>query len=235
MATSTCRGCGCEFPRAHNHQLFCTVDCREDSARRRRRRLSEERVLARAVRKCLYCDTTFVPRDTRKIFCNAKCLEMHRHLTERKIYPPRACLGCGVEFVPTDSRKTYCTDKCSWRTNDELCRLGDRWATRLFRSAIGHSISRGHAAPSITRDDLISLWSKQNGRCYWTDIPMEMRSRSPYTVSLERLNNSMGYEPGNIALVCWWANKARSNWPHDVFADIIEQLRATILQQRRVA
>lgn len=40
---------------------------------------------------------------------------------------------------------------------------------------------------------------------------------NPWAPSLDRLNNSLGYIAGNVRVVCWAYNKARSDWPDEVF------------------
>ena len=57
---------------------------------------------------------------------------------------------------------------------------------------------------------LEDLKNKQNGMCYWLNIPMDFtlkdRLRKP---SLDRLDNSVGYKKDNIVLTTVFANTGR--------------------------
>lgn len=68
---------------------------------------------------------------------------------------------------------------------------------------------------NITRENLLTIWNKQNGKCYYSDIQMTPQQCSDWMCSLERLDNNKGYVIDNIVLVCfefnnftkWTANK----------------------------
>jgi hypothetical protein len=57
---------------------------------------------------------------------------------------------------------------------------------------------------------LEDLKNKQNGMCYWLNIPMDFtlndKLRKP---SLDRLDNSVGYKKDNIVLTTVFANTGR--------------------------
>ena len=55
----------------------------------------------------------------------------------------------------------------------------------------------------------------------------EMTS-NPYLLSLDRINNDLGYEEGNVQFVCVWANKARGTYDNEVFKQIINNLKRQV-------
>lgn len=63
---------------------------------------------------------------------------------------------------------------------------------------------------SINLMFLENLKEKQNGLCYWLKIPIDFtlkdKLRKP---SLDRLDNSKGYEPDNVVLTTVFANTGR--------------------------
>ena len=65
---------------------------------------------------------------------------------------------------------------------------------------------------TITINDLWDIYNKQNGRCYYTNLRMELkwRSGSLYQISPDRLNPCMGYEKDNVVLCCKAINFAKS-------------------------
>ena len=55
---------------------------------------------------------------------------------------------------------------------------------------------------TINSDYLKDLWESQNGQCFYTKIPMVHRVQSDFQCSIERLDPTNGYIPGNVALAC---------------------------------
>jgi hypothetical protein len=78
----------------------------------------------------------------------------------------------------------------------------------------------------ITVKDLLNLWDLQDGKCYYTGIPMNYNSNE-WRVSIERLNDDFGYIKTNIALICLELN-IRSHWSKDKFINIIETVQKNI-------
>lgn len=64
---------------------------------------------------------------------------------------------------------------------------------------------------SITREDLIEMWEKQSGLCCYTGIEMTTRPLFFNSVSVERVNNSIGYTKENTILVCRVINSMKSS------------------------
>ena len=70
---------------------------------------------------------------------------------------------------------------------------------------------------NITEIDLQDLWSKQDGKCAYSKLPMSAASNQLYTVSLDRIDSDIGYVVGNIQLVCVAVNKMKQEYTQDVF------------------
>ena len=69
----------------------------------------------------------------------------------------------------------------------------------------------------ITIDYLVSLWEKQQGRCALTGKKMIHKHNSPYTVSVDRIDSSVGYYEGNVQLVCQSVNLAKNGYSNEEF------------------
>jgi hypothetical protein len=96
----------------------------------------------------------------------------------------------------------------------------------LLSKARENSKKRNHPPPTVTREFLESLWEEQQGRCFWTDVPMVFETGSPWKISLERLDNSKPYTPENVVLCSWFANVARgARWTAEEFFDIMRHLQ----------
>ena len=66
---------------------------------------------------------------------------------------------------------------------------------------LGHAKHRGMQCILTHNDVLDMLWA-QRGRCYYSDVPMEMLlPNSHWRMSLERVDNSQGYSTQNCVLI----------------------------------
>jgi len=75
----------------------------------------------------------------------------------------------------------------------------------------------------ISIDALETLWFSQKGKCALTgwEMTMELGSGVVSTnCSIDRIDSSLGYEPGNVQLVCRAANIAKSNLSTSDFVNL---------------
>ena len=83
----------------------------------------------------------------------------------------------------------------------------------------------------VTIDEfyLIEQFKKQDGKCYWTDYPINpygvYESNNPLAPSLERLDESKGYIPDNVVIALRLFNLGRQRCPEDKFKIQIAQLK----------
>jgi hypothetical protein len=72
---------------------------------------------------------------------------------------------------------------------------------------------------SITIDDVLEMWKKQNCKCYYSKIPMTVRPMSDWQCSLERLDTTLGYIKDNVVLCCLEFNHS-SQWTPDKVSEL---------------
>jgi hypothetical protein len=83
----------------------------------------------------------------------------------------------------------------------------------------------------VTIDDvyLIKQFSKQNGKCYWTEFPINpqgvFESNNPLSPSLERLDENKGYVPENVVIALRLFNLGRQRCPEVKFKEQVMQLK----------
>jgi hypothetical protein len=68
---------------------------------------------------------------------------------------------------------------------------------------------------SITRSDIEVLAEQQDWKCARTGLPLDLTAcdgMKPFGPSIDRIDNSYGYEPGNIQLVCYMYNSAKNQF-----------------------
>lgn len=91
----------------------------------------------------------------------------------------------------------------------------------------GNQSTKRHEV-TITIDDLKEVYKKQNGKCFWLDIPMSLEdlyvSHSPFAPSVDRIDNERGYHSDNIVLTTRFANKGRGAYMGEDFGPRLKKL-----------
>ena len=191
-------------------------------------------------KKCKLCGTNFQSLSSRKVlYCSSKCRNGYKnrkacgtlHLFDKDSFSslPRnlACETCDKEFThPRFTR--FCSRKCRFDFHKEkiysnlLNRFNNDYKVYLsykfneIKSSITSKDKR-KSLPSeftITKQDIIDCWERQNGICLLTGFKMTHSKGNGYqslAASVDRIDNSRGYIKGNIRLVCRLANQMRFN------------------------
>jgi hypothetical protein len=82
-------------------------------------------------------------------------------------------------------------------------------------------------ADRITHDDVVALFMAQRGLCALTGVRLDLTAkkklmRNPDRPTLDRIDTSLGYVPGNCRLVTLIANVARCDFGDDEFYRMCE-------------
>jgi len=87
---------------------------------------------------------------------------------------------------------------------------------------------------TVTIEALQEMLEQQNFKCAYTNMDIlcpktynekkDMTS-SPYLISLDRIDNELGYVEGNVHFVCVWTNKAKGSYTHETFTEILSNFR----------
>jgi len=62
--------------------------------------------------------------------------------------------------------------------------------------------SKENSEFSLTVDDILQKIIDQKGRCHYSSIPLVYKRGADYRVSIERINNRLGYTKENTILIC---------------------------------
>jgi hypothetical protein len=93
---------------------------------------------------------------------------------------------------------------------------------------------------TITEDHLREVLERQGGVCAVTglwfrmDKPPGLRIR-PWTPSIDRIDGALGYDSGNVRIVCAFVNIAMNGFGESFFADVLWPLVDAAVQARQWA
>lgn len=164
------------------------------------------------------------------------------------------CIACGKKFqrlvgeynrnVKLGHKNTFCSLSCNAiyrnknvvrteKQNFMLSKFSDNRRDEYtpFRK-FGLMIASRNKDVAITLEDLKNQWDKQNGICPITGwkmyLPMSSRwsrsERNYKQASVDRIDSSLGYIPGNIRWVCQIANLAKNGWSDDILYDFCKSV-----------
>ena len=99
---------------------------------------------------------------------------------------------------------------------------------RIFlQNAKKSARKRGHEF-ELTEQDVIDCWNEQFKICAYTGREMTLEPNKLNTVSIERIDNKIGYTKENTILVCRAINAMKSNFDfydfYDLCKDVVEML-----------
>jgi len=157
--------------------------------------------------------------------------------------------------------KFYCNNSCSNKIESHLNRLKSlkknssglvpgnrkdefsdfRWYMKTIKNPDRRRKLLASANEPIDFDVsfLKELWESQDGKCPLTGAKMILRTHSncskslasPYSASIDRIDNSLGYVKSNIRFICHMANIARNKFSDE---QVIEFCRLVTLHQAKL-
>ncbi len=80
-----------------------------------------------------------------------------------------------------------------------------------------HNARKRTSDVTLTADDLVAIWREQQGKCALTGIAMTWSKGKilPASLSVDRIDQSVGYVAGNVRLVCYAVNCFRGRMSDD--------------------
>lgn len=133
------------------------------------------------------------------------------------------CKACISTKQATYHKRTWGPERLQF-TSFKRTKTARDYLAYLRNKAVG----RKKGADVISLDALELLWAAQKGHCAVTGWPMTMelgKGRVHTNCSLDRINSALGYEVGNVQLVCRMVNVAK----HELsVADFMNLCRAVV-------
>lgn len=91
-----------------------------------------------------------------------------------------------------------------------------------------HNTTEFHEV-TVTPEDLRRKLDEQDGKCYWTGIPLDtdkvFESYDMEMPSVDRLDNALGYHYDNIVITTRFINVGRGRFSPERTRDFLTQLR----------
>lgn len=98
-------------------------------------------------------------------------------------------------------------------------RARHRWAVGALNSAMGNSRRRSQPV-TVDAEYLLQLWDEQGGRCALSGLTLQTTRHSEFIASVDRVDNNLGYVPGNLRLLCWAVNRARGQLSDEEYLEV---------------
>lgn len=74
---------------------------------------------------------------------------------------------------------------------------------------------------SVTEDDIRTQLEEQEYKDYYTGLPLSDKCSE---ISVDRIDNELGYIPGNICFTCWEVNRMKRDMEIDKFIELCSQV-----------
>ncbi len=126
----------------------------------------------------------------------------------------------------SDGFHSWCKSCCragNHKSRSKLYSTFDGRINTFLRNCRNSAKKRGNEF-SLTEDDLRKAWELQYGLCAYTGIEMTTQPNLPHTVSVERIDNSIGYTKANTILVCHAINVMKSDLDGELFFDMCKSV-----------
>ena len=84
----------------------------------------------------------------------------------------------------------------------------------------------------ISVDDLYEIYAKQDGKCFYFNIPMLLPKnfKDPQSITIDRIDNSKSYTKDNVVLACYAANVGRNTTDYNRFKEFVDLMKENIIK-----
>ena len=103
---------------------------------------------------------------------------------------------------------------------------------RLWQNTLIHDSKHRKIENTLSIDDINRMFEKQNGLCYWFNVPLipSNNSKHPQQPSLDRLDRNKGYTIDNVVLTCYSANIGRNENSVGEWESFIKILKVNLVK-----
>ena len=95
---------------------------------------------------------------------------------------------------------------------------------KVFLQNARKSANKRNQEFELTIQDIVNCWNDQLGICAYSGRKMKLEAGHLETVSIERIDNKVGYTVKNTILVCQAINRMKSNFEFNEFFDLCKDV-----------
>ena len=122
----------------------------------------------------------------------------------------------------SDGYHSWCKSCCRLGNNksrDKLNSTIEGRATVFLRNA-RNSAKKRNQEFSLEVSDIVDFWNEQAGICAYSGREMTLTAGQLNTVSIERIDSTIGYTKNNTILVCQAINRMKSDFTFEDFYEL---------------
>jgi hypothetical protein len=110
-------------------------------------------------------------------------------------------------------------------TKDIHNKLLGRWKANAKSRSYPFTVTVEYLQEILENQDFKCAYTNMQLLCPKTFLEHREMTSSPYLLSLDRIDNELGYVEGNVHFVCVWTNKAKGSYTHETFTEILTNFR----------
>ena len=140
------------------------------------------------------------------------------------------CPWCGEEFVPRTCRQKFCC-----KVHGDYYRhktvYGNKYTTKCRGKSpetfIAALLTHCNRKEFLSLDYVMGIYHAQKGRCALSGEWMTWevgKGRVSTNISIDRIDSSKGYVPGNIQLVCAIVNCMKNEYSQEEFIEFCKRV-----------
>lgn len=117
--------------------------------------------------------------------------------------------------------------KCNDKHRYETCTSFFNTLLQSCRSTAKNRASKGRTEAGIctvTKQDMIELYELQEGKCALSGKVMDHIANSPHKMSIDRIDNNLGYIRSNLRIVTWQVNQAINDMSEEDFFEMCSRV-----------
>jgi hypothetical protein len=119
------------------------------------------------------------------------------------------------EYKNREDKEDYINKQRKWRSNNLIHYRVESAKHRALRKGIVFE---------ITDDDIINKLNEQGNKCYISKQTISMIENDWYSLSLDRLDNSLGYIKDNTIVVTKFVNSSKNDLPLNLFLKMLKEV-----------
>ena len=157
-------------------------------------------------------------------------LRVHRYGFPIEGLPPQSCPGCGVIFVPRTRKQKFCHKACGtvYRRKTVYGNVyTNKCRGKSAEAFIAALLSHKNRKEFLTLDYMMGIYHAQDGKCALSGEQMTHitgKGRGSTNISIDRIDSSKGYVPGNVQLVCAIINCMKNEHPQEEFIKFCQKV-----------